>query len=97
MRFAFITHHKPTARQIELAAEKDIELVPVGVTNNFTLDAEMLDQLGGFDGVVVHHPAAALRLSLDFPIGVFEDVNKAGLDEQPRFESKALHIYDLAG
>jgi len=48
-----------------------------------------------FEGAVVVHPAAALRLARCFIIGVFENANRAPAGEKPQFEAKALHLFDL--
>ena len=55
--------------------------------------AEQLDAV--FEGVIVVHPAAAMRLCSSFVVGVFENANRSQAGEAPRFEAKALHLYDL--
>jgi hypothetical protein len=49
----------------------------------------------GFEGAVVVHPAAALRLAGCFIIGIFENANRAPAGEKPQFEAKALYLFDL--
>jgi hypothetical protein len=49
-----------------------------------------------FDGVVVVHPAAAMRLSALSLIGVFENATRpAEGDSAIILLAKALHIYDM--
>lgn len=95
MKFAFISRHIPTDGQGQLAADKGIELVHVGDADAFTVDPSFVDDHGAFEGVVVVHPAAALRLSGSFLVGVFENANRAPEGERPTFEAVALHLYDL--
>ena len=92
-QFAFISRHTITTEQHKLAAEHDIKLVPIGDLNEFNVTTAMIDAFGPFDGVVVEHPAAAMRLSRDFEIGVFENENRAPIGERPQFHPVALHIY----
>lgn len=82
MNFAFISRHEPTAEQVALAAEQGITIHHIGDTDAFTVNpsfvydaAERLDV--NFEGVVVVHPAAALRLCSEFFIGIFENANRA--------------------
>jgi hypothetical protein len=44
-------------------------------------------------GVIVVHPALALRLIPGFMVGVFENANRSAPGEPPKFEAKALHIW----
>jgi hypothetical protein len=93
--FAFITRHAPTADQARLAAEQGITLTPIGDANAFMVSPSFVHESGAFEGVVVVHPAAALRLCGEFLIGVFENANRAAEGEKPQFAAKALHIYDM--
>jgi hypothetical protein len=100
MDFAFITRHAPTAEQAALAAEQGIALHPVGDADAFTVGNGFVHEAAArldiaFDGVVVVHPAAALRLCSEFLVGVFENANRAAEGAPPQFAAKALHIYDL--
>lgn len=115
MDFAFISRHKPTPEQVQLAAEQGIILHHVGDADAFTVTPywveahapevteDFEDQDGcvrhtitiQFYGVVVVHPAAALRLCKDYLIGVFENANRAPEGAPPQFSAKAFHIYDL--
>ncbi len=47
-----------------------------------------------FEGVVVVHPAAALRFCSQFLVGVFENANRATEGEKPQFVAKALYVFD---
>lgn len=94
-RYAFISRHEPTAAQRRLAADQGIELVSIGDRDAFGVSPSEIDDAGAFSGVIVVHPAAALRLAGAFLVGVFENANRAPEGELPQFEAKALHIYDL--
>lgn len=100
MNFAFITRHQPTAEQVELASEQGITLHPIGDTDAFTISNSFVHEAGNrlnviFEGVIVVHPAAALRLCSEFLIGVFENANRAPEGEKPQFSALALRIYDM--
>lgn len=100
MNFAFITRHQPTAEQAALAADQGIALHPVGDTDAFTVDNSFVHEAGNrldliFEGVVVVHPAAAMRLCSEFMVGVFENANRAPEGEKSQFAAKALHVFDL--
>ena len=96
MRFAFISRHVPTIGQLQLAADQGITLVQIGDRDAFTVNVtDILDHdQGPFVGVVVVHPAAAMRLCGTFMIGVFENANRAPEGEKPSFEAVSFHIYD---
>lgn len=98
--FAFISRHKPTAEQHALAAEKGITLIHVGDADAFTVDNSFVYENAArldvpFGGVIVVHPAAALRLCSEFLVGVYENANRAPEGAPPRFAAKALHLYDM--
>lgn len=100
MNFAFISRHKPTQEQVQLSNEKGITLYPIGDTDAFTVNNLFVHdaavRLGvTFEGVIVVHPAAALRLCSEFVVGIFENANRAPLGAPPQFSAKALHIYNL--
>ena len=77
-------------------------LVPVvdvdafSVTDDDIFEVAQIHQIDEFDGVVVVHPAAALRLCRSFIIRVFENANRAPVGEKPEFKAKAFHLYDLS-
>lgn len=96
MKFAFISRHISTTGQQALAADQGITLVQIGDRDAFTVNVTEITNHpdGPFDGVVVVHPAAAMRLCGKFLIGVFENANRAPEGEKPSFEAVAFHIYD---
>lgn len=99
-KFAFISRHEPTENQIAMAADHGIELIHVGDGDAFSMSPSFVVEAGKrldvtFEGAVVVHPAAALRLARCFIIGVFENANRAPAGEKPQFEAKALHLFDL--
>lgn len=96
MRFAFISRHVPTTGQLQLAADQGITLIQVGDRDAFTVNVpDLMDHPDGpFNGVVIVHPAAAMRLCSEFLIGVFENANRAPEGEKPSFEAVSFHIYD---
>lgn len=91
-KFAFISRHQPTPEQVELAADRWISLIPVGDADAFTVKPEVAK---GYAGVVVVHPAAALRLAPHTKVGVFENANRAPEGAPVSFKAVALHVYDL--
>jgi hypothetical protein len=95
MRFAVISRHEPNSCQHELASEQGITLHHIGDTDAFTVTPEWVAEHGEFQGVVVVHPAAAMRLAPTFVVGVFANANRAPLGEKPQFEAVAFHVYDL--
>ncbi|MFA7175344.1 MAG: hypothetical protein WC340_18360 [Kiritimatiellia bacterium] len=95
MRFAFVSRHTPTDGQLQIAKEYGIELIHIGDRDAFSVGVNDIDEAGAFDGVVVVHPAAALRLAGTFLIGVFENANRAPEGAPPQFEAKSLHIFDM--
>ena len=92
--FAFISRHRPTAEQSALAAEQGIDLVPIGDADAFSVTKEFVDGNGDFQGVVVVHPAAALRLAPAFMVGVYENGHRPAEGDKPAFFAKALHVFD---
>jgi hypothetical protein len=95
MRFAFISRHTPTPAQFTLAEQQGIELIHIGDADAFTVSPSWVYERGAFEGVVIVHPAAALRLAGTFLIGVFENANRAPEGAPPQFEAKSLHIFDM--
>jgi hypothetical protein len=94
-KIAFISRHVPTADQLALAAEQDMELIHVGDADAFSVCPDFVTNHGVFDGVAVVHPAAAMRLASSFLVAVFENSNRAAEGEKPQFFAKALHVYDM--
>lgn len=95
MEFAFISRHEPTASQHALAADQGHTLVHVGDADAFTVGCGFVHEHGPFEGVVVVHPAAAMRLASNFVVGVFENANRAPVGQPPQFEAVSFHVYDL--
>ena len=96
-RFAFISRHQPTTSQQVLAEKAGVELVSVGDADAFTVTpqwVESLDPAAPYAGVVVVHPAAAMRLADEYPVGVFENANRAPIGEKPQFEAVSFVIFD---
>ena len=98
-KYAFISRHIPTQGQIDLAAAQEIELIHVGDADAFTVTTEWVYDHSEepFDGVIVVHPAAALRLAQFYPVGVFENANRAEPGQPPQFEAVSFHLYNLTG
>ena len=95
MEFAFISRHQPTEGQHALAADQGHTLTHIGDVDAFTVGAGFVHEHGPFEGVVVVHPAAAMRLASQFVVGVFENANRAPVGERPQFEAISFHVYDL--
>lgn len=94
MKFAFISRHEPTAEQHALAANHGIELVAIGDRDAFSVTPIEIEQAGDFHGVVVVHPAAAMRLASRYQVGVFENANRSAPGERPTFTAIALWLFD---
>ena len=97
-QFAFISRHQPTDEQHALANEEGITLHSIGDADAFTVDDRIVHDAGInlgviFDGVVVVHPAAALRLINYFEVGIFENAQRAQVGGPPQFVAKALHLF----
>lgn len=94
-KFAFISRHQPTPAQMEICAAHGVELISIGDRDAFSVTTAQVLEAGAFDGVVVVHPAAAMRLAGDFLIGVFENSQRSEDGGKLTFFAKDLHIYDL--
>lgn len=92
-KMAFISRHVPTADQLKIARDKGYDLAHVGDMDAFTVQPSQVAALGNFDAVCVVHPAAALRLTQHYTVGVFENAMRHVEGGAPIFEAKALHIY----
>lgn len=104
--FAFLSRHIPTEEQVILARNEGITLVAIGDMDAFTVTPFLIREKGvsflekgiipeSFSGVVVVHPAAALRLRIAFDIGIFENASRAEEGEKPIFYAKAFHLYKV--
>lgn len=96
MLFAMISRHAPSQEQIEMAAAQNIEIDYIGDRDAFTVCLDDV-QTGPvpYRGVIVVHPAMAMRLASHFMIGVFENANRAPIGEKPDFKPTRLEVYDL--
>lgn len=92
--WAFISRHEPSAEQLAMGKAMGICLVHIGDRDAFSVSPSDIDDAGAFAGVVVVHPAAALRLCQEFRVGVFENANRAPEGERPQFVAKKLHLWD---
>ena len=96
-RFAFVSRHAPTLEQTVMAEVEGIELVNVGDRDAFTFDFSEL-QDAGYDGVVVVHPAAAVRaFRHGLEVGVFEKGSRAAVDGKPTFYPVKFWVYEDTG
>jgi len=94
-KLAFISRHTPTEEQVALAERKGYVLVHVGDRDAFSVQAR---EFKDYSGVVVVHPAAALRLLGECNVvGVFENENRAAEGQPPQFRAKALHLFAIDG
>lgn len=92
MKFAFVSRHLPTESQLQLASKSGIELVHVGDRDAFAFPASEFKD-GGYEGVVVVHPLAALTaFTAGLHVGVFNNVNRAPVGEKPQFETTDLVV-----
>lgn len=90
-KFAFVSRHKPTEAQVTLATECGIELISTGDADGFTVNTADYSE---YAGVICVHAAMAARMIIEgYEVGVFNNINRAGLGEPPRFETTGLYIY----
>ena len=76
-----------------MAARREVEIVAVGDKDAFTGDFEAL-KAEGFAGVVVVHPAAAMRASAaGLSVGVFENGSRPVEGGKPAFFAKSFWIF----
>jgi len=94
-KFAFISRHTPTPVQMEICAARGIDLISIGDRDAFSVTTSDILDAGHFVGVIVVHPAAAMRLAGDFMIGVFENSQRSEEGGKLTFFANDLHIYDL--
>lgn len=94
-KYAFISRHEATPEQVALAQKANIELVPVGDMDAYTIEAAKVWELcPNAVGAVVVNAAAAVRLLFSgLPVAVFENGNRAPEGAPPQFEAKALHLF----
>lgn len=92
-KYAFISRHIPTADQFALAEKAGIVLEPIGDLDAFTVTPAQVADKGNFEGVIVVHPAAALRLQTHYAVGVFENGSRAQEGGKPQFFAQDLHLF----
>ena len=92
-KFAFISRHIVNVEQEAIAKRLGIELCPIGDMDAFTVQPGDVRSHGEFEGVIVVHPAMAMRLCRHYMIGVFENAKRAPEGEKPSFKAIALHVY----
>ena len=96
----FVSRHKPTDEQIEVARDQDCGLFHIGDCDAFSITPEWIEEripVGvNKDRVIVAvvHPAAALRLSGKYRIAVFHNSNRAPEGEKPQFYCDEMYVYD---
>ena len=88
-RFALISRHSPTADQIRVAGEQNIELIHVGDVDAFGPGDPIVPQgvdLSGFQGAVAVHPLVAVRaFARGLKVGSFQNISRPGPDGKPQF------------
>lgn len=101
-RYLLVSRFAPSERQIRLAKEKGIELIPGTDYDAFgpTLPSATINIRGRdieLDGFIVVHPLLALRLLAHAKdIGVFENEQQHHRPgERPVYIAKALHIFNM--
>ena len=96
--FLFCSRHAITQEQKEIAAEAGITLHQGldldAFSPNYALIKAVCNQ-GLFEGVIVVHPALALKLCSVYRVGVFENANRAAEGSPPSFQAISLEIFDL--
>ncbi len=92
--FAFISRHSPTKEQAGLAADLDIELIPVGDRDAFAFTIQDAEDLAkNYKGIICVHPLIAITALLaETAVGVFENANRAPVGEPPKFEASRLFV-----
>ena len=96
--FLFCSRHAITAEQVALAAKAGITLHQGIDLDAFSPNYDRIKFVcnqGQFEGVIVVHPALALKLCTAYQIGVFENANRAAEGAPPSFQAVGLEIFDL--
>ena len=97
-KFLFCSRHAITAEQEQLAEKAGITLHQGIDLDAFSPNHELIKAVcaqGQFEGVIVVHPALALKLSTAYQVGVFENANRAEEGCPPSFQAVGLEIFDL--
>lgn len=90
MNFLFISRHRPTLDQINLADEQGIILITVddldAFSDNLYTDLASLVEKHKAHGVVAMHPLIALAaVEQGLCFGSFRNANRAPVGEKPQF------------
>lgn len=94
-KFLFISRHTPTAEQITLAADANIELFHVGDMDAFSpsLRNDLRKLAKEYQGVVCVHALIALEAhKMGLAVGVYQNSNRAPEGEKPSFLATALVV-----
>jgi len=92
--FAFVASEPPTAAQTALAARHGIALVPIGDLDPSTITPGDIAARGTFEGVVVTHPVAAMRLAPALIVGAFGPGARPG-PAGAQDDAGSLHLFNL--
>ena len=96
--FLFCSRHAITQEQIALATAAGIILHQGTDLDAFAPNHELIKAVcrqGQFEGVIVVHPALALKLCTAYQVGIFENANRAAEGGAPSFQAVGLEIFDL--
>ena len=96
--FLFCSRHVFTDAQAQLAEKAGITLHQGVDLDAFAPNHELIKAVckqGQFEGVVVVHPALALKLSTAYQVGIFENANRAAEGAPPSFQAVGLEIFDM--
>lgn len=91
--FAFIDYRKPSLAEKNAALRKGVELIHVGFFKASTVTPADIDEY--FDGVVVSHASAAMRLCEVYDIGVFRYAHREGGLNQQDTNTTWLEVLEL--
>ena len=96
-KFIFISRHKPTSEQVELAQQQGIDLYQGADVDAFSITLTSLEEmLHGFDGAIVVHALLAMKVSMVKSVGIFENSSRPGVDGKPQFVAKSLVVLPTA-
>jgi len=102
--FLFCSRHTITPEQAGIAVKAGIKLIQGTDLDGFETIENLItgiersipeNLITGIDGVVVVHPSLALKLSMFYQVGVFENANRAPEGEKPSFMAIGLEIFDM--
>ena len=96
--FLFCSRHVFTDAQAQLAEKAGITLHQGVDLDAFAPNHELIKAVcrqGQYEGVIVVHPALALKLCTAYRVGVFENANRAAEGAPPSFQAVGLEIFDL--